>query len=152
MPIWPLFKRDLWSRVKLGTPSLSFDHNSCILGPNEQCEGILNIYTLINFQWYLGESNWCLFSLSTKALNIWNSHTNATPKVGMDLGVIGLDLLHFPPFAKLCFSPKHTLWLHVPLHSTFSCKPDVKIVTQIELEHIFQHSQPCLEVCVLIPS
>jgi hypothetical protein len=25
------------------TPNLSFDHNSCILGLNEQCEGTLNL-------------------------------------------------------------------------------------------------------------
>jgi hypothetical protein len=47
--------------------------------------------------------------LPTKALNIRNFHANATPKVGVHLGVIGLHPLHSPPFVKMCFTPKHTL-------------------------------------------
>jgi hypothetical protein len=42
--------------VKSQIPNLtldhSFDHNSCILGLNEQCEGTLGIYILKSFQWY----------------------------------------------------------------------------------------------------
>jgi len=39
---------------------------------------------------------------------------SATPKVGVHLGVIGLHPLHFPPFVKVCFTPKHTLDLMGP--------------------------------------
>jgi hypothetical protein len=34
------------------TPALSFDHNLCFRCPNGRCEPILDIYTLIAFQWY----------------------------------------------------------------------------------------------------
>jgi hypothetical protein len=34
------------------TPDLSFCHNLCCRCPNGSCEHILNIYTLIHFQWY----------------------------------------------------------------------------------------------------
>jgi hypothetical protein len=47
--------------------------------------------------------------LSTKVLNIHNSHTSATLKVGVHLGVIRLHPLHSPPFVKVCFIPKHIL-------------------------------------------
>ncbi len=35
----------LESQIPNLTPNHSFDHNSCILGLNEQCEGTLGIYT-----------------------------------------------------------------------------------------------------------
>ncbi len=43
------------------TPALSFDHNSCILGLNEQCKGTLGICTSRPFQWYPGGPIWCFF-------------------------------------------------------------------------------------------
>jgi hypothetical protein len=82
------------SQIHNLTSKLSFDHNSCISGLNEQCEGILGIYTLRNFQWYHEGPIWWLFIFSTKALNIWNFRMSATPKVEMHLGVIGLNFLH----------------------------------------------------------
>jgi hypothetical protein len=75
-------------------PTPSFDHNSCILGLNEQCKGTLGIYTLRNFQWYHKDPIWCLFIFLTKILNIQDSRTNATPKVEVHLWVIGLHPLH----------------------------------------------------------
>jgi hypothetical protein len=77
--------------------SLSFDHNLCISGLTEQCENTLCNYTSKPFQWYLGGPNWCLFSFSTKALNIQDSHTSATLKVG-----------DAPPLVRACFIPEHT--------------------------------------------
>ncbi len=54
----------------------------------------------------------CLFAFITKALNIHNSHTNVTSKVGGHLGVIGLHPLHFPPICeRMCFTPKHIFGL-----------------------------------------
>jgi hypothetical protein len=67
----------------------------------------------ISHNFAFGRNNifWCLFTFLTKAFKICNSHTNATPKVGVHLGVIGLHPLHFPLFVKVCFTPKHTFGL-----------------------------------------
>jgi hypothetical protein len=89
------------------TPDLSFDHNSCISSLNEQCKGTFGIYTLRPFQWYLEGPIWCFFSFLIKVLNIRDSHTNATPKMRVHLGIIRLHLLHFPPFVRVCFTHKH---------------------------------------------
>ncbi len=51
------------------------------------------------------------FPFPTKALNIHNSHMNATFKVGMDLGVIGFHPLHSPTFVRMHFTPKHIFCL-----------------------------------------
>ncbi len=91
------------------TPDSSFDHNSCILGLNEQCDDILGFYTLRPFQWYPKGLIWCLFTFSTKVPNIQDFHISATPKVGMQLRVIGLHLLHSHPFERVCFTFEHTL-------------------------------------------
>jgi hypothetical protein len=108
----------------------SFDHNSCILGLNEQCKGTLGIYTSKPFQWYIGGPIWCLFTFPTKVLNIQDSHTSAIPKMGVPLGVIGLHPLHSPPFVKKCVSHSNTFsWPHGPLHSTLCHKPNVKVTT-----------------------
>jgi hypothetical protein len=32
---------------------------------------------------------------------------NAIPKVGVHLEIIGLRLLHFPPFVRVCFTLEH---------------------------------------------
>jgi hypothetical protein len=74
---------------------------------------------------------WCFFAFPTKALNVHDSHTNATPKVEMHLGVIGLHPLHSPPFMKVCFTPKHILLASCPLHSTLNHEPNVRVVTPI---------------------
>ncbi len=90
---------------------------------NDQCEGTLSTYVSKPFQWYLGGPIWCLFSFPTKALNIHNSHTNVTLEVGVHLGVIGLHLLHSPPFVRVCFTPKHTLNFMGPYTSHFVVDP-----------------------------
>jgi hypothetical protein len=41
------------------THTSSFDPNSCKLGPNDQCEGILSIYASRPFQWYPEGLIWC---------------------------------------------------------------------------------------------
>jgi hypothetical protein len=55
-------------------------------------------------------------------MNICNFRKNATPKLGMHLGVIGLHPLHSPLF-----------WPHGPLHSTFSHKLNVSVMTLVVL-------------------
>jgi hypothetical protein len=76
---------------------------------NGQWKVTLGIYISKKFQWYLGGSIWCMFAFSTKALNIWDSHTSATPKVGVHLGIIGLRLLHSPSFMKVFHTRTHFL-------------------------------------------
>jgi hypothetical protein len=93
------------------TPSPSFDHNSCISYLNEQWEWTLGIYISRTFQWYLGGPIWCLFSFSTKALNIQNSCMSATPKMGVHLGGIGFHFLHYVPFVKMFHIRTHSLSL-----------------------------------------
>jgi hypothetical protein len=66
---------------------------------------------------------WCLFAFPTKALNIRNFHTNATPKVGVHLGIIELHPLHSPSFVKVCFTPKQILGLMGPRTSHLITKP-----------------------------
>ncbi len=86
---------------------LSFHHTSFISSLNEQCKGILNIHTLKAFQWYHGDPIWCLFTLSTKVLNIQNFNTSGIPKMRVHLEVIGFHLLYSPPFMKGCFTLEH---------------------------------------------
>jgi len=111
--IWPLLSRDLWNF----TLALSFDHNSCKSSWNEQCESTLSIYTSRPFKWCPRGPIWCLFAFPTKAPNIRNSHMNATLKVGVHFGVIGLHPLHFPPFVRMCFTLPHTFGLMGPCTS-----------------------------------
>jgi hypothetical protein len=89
------------------TPSLSFDHNSCISYLNEQWDGTLGIYTSKTFQWYFGGPICYLFAFSTKALNIQNSCMSATLKMGVHLGGIGFHFLHYIPFARVFH-----IWTH----------------------------------------
>ncbi len=99
------------------------------LSLNEQCEGTLGIYTSKPFQWYPKSLIWYFFSFWTKALNIRNSHTYATPKVGVHLGIIGLHLLHSPHLKEFVSLPNTFSWPHMSLHFTLSHEPDVKVVT-----------------------
>ncbi len=81
----------------------SFDHKLCISSLNEQCKDTLSSYILKPFQWYLGGPNWCLFSLSTKALNIWDFPTNATPQVRMHFGNHWVHSLTLSPTCENVF-------------------------------------------------
>jgi hypothetical protein len=80
-------------------------------GLNEQFEGTLSIYASRPFQWCPRGPIWCFFAFPTKVPNIHNSCTNATPKVGVHLGVIGLHPLHSPAFVRVCLTFNHTLGL-----------------------------------------
>jgi hypothetical protein len=109
------------------TPTPSFDHNSCKSILNEQYKGTLSIYASRPFLWCLRGLIWCLFAFPTKVMNICNSCTNVTPKVGVHLGVIGVHPLHFPPFVRVCFTPKHTLGLMGPCTSHLVADPMLKL-------------------------
>jgi hypothetical protein len=53
---------------------------------------------------------------------------NATPKMGVHLGIIGFHPLHFPICESVFHTQTHYLGLMCPLHSTFDCEPNVKVV------------------------
>ncbi len=107
------------SQISNLTPTPSFDHNLCKSSLNEQYQSTLNIHVSRPFEWHLGGAIWSFFAFSTKALNIRNSLMNATPKVGVHLGVIGLHPLHSPSFVRLCFTTKHILNFMGPCISHF---------------------------------
>jgi len=58
-----------------------------------------------------------LFAFPTEVPNFCNSYTNAIPKVGVHLRVIGLHPLYSPPFVRAHFTPKHILGLMGPCTS-----------------------------------
>jgi hypothetical protein len=80
------------------------------------------------FSLYHGGLLWCFSPFSTKALNIQDSRTNVAPKMGMNLKVIGLHFLHYPPFVKVYFTPKTHSWPHGLLNFTLSHEPNVKVM------------------------
>jgi hypothetical protein len=94
----------------------------------------LNFRTFPVVSW---RPNLCLFAFSTKVLNIWNTQTSATPKVGVHLRVIGLHFVHSTPFVRVCFTPKHTFLTSWALYSTFSHKPNIKITIGLIIHPIF---------------
>ncbi len=58
--------------------------------------------------------SWCFSTFPTKALNICNCYTSATPKVGVHLAVIGFHPLHSPPFVRMCLTLQHIFALMGP--------------------------------------
>jgi hypothetical protein len=54
---------------------------------------------------------WCLFMFLTKASNIHNSRTSATPKVGIHLGVIRIQPLCSFAFVRMFFTRKQIFGL-----------------------------------------
>jgi hypothetical protein len=78
------------------TPSSSFAHNLGCRCPNDQCEGILDIYTSRPFQWHKEHPNERFSGPCYRALNIresqrtpnpqlweWEFHPPTSPKVGL---------------------------------------------------------------------
>jgi hypothetical protein len=108
--------------IKL-TPAFFLYHNFCKSGLNEQCEGILNIYTSIPFESCPRGPIWYFFPFPTKALNILNSHTCVTPKMGGARGSHWASSLAFSPIVKVCFTPKHILRLMGPCSSHLIVNP-----------------------------
>jgi hypothetical protein len=82
----------------------SFAHNLGCRCPNDQCEGILDIYTSRPFQWHQEHSNARCFGLCYRTLKIresrrtpnlqlweWEFHPLTSPKVGLrQLGICPL--------------------------------------------------------------
>ncbi len=66
------------SKIANVTPGLSFCHKLCCRCPNGSCNPILDIYTLIAFQWYKDFFNVRCFDLCNRSLKVWESQW--TPK------------------------------------------------------------------------
>jgi hypothetical protein len=92
--------------------------------------------------WYFGGLIWWCVAFSTKVLNIQNSYTNVTPKVGMHLGVIGFHLLYTPPFVRVCFTFKHIFLSLMGL-----CTLHLVTNLMLGLQHITHHK---CGVCISI--
>ncbi len=75
------------------------------------------------FNGVLGAQFGVFFIFLIKALNIHNSRTSATPKVGVHLGVIRLIPLHSLSFVRVCFTPKHNFGLMGPYTSHLVTNP-----------------------------
>jgi hypothetical protein len=86
---------DVGKRSNL-TPDPSFAHNLGCRCPNDQCEGILDIYTSRTFQWHQEHPTARCFGLWFRSLNVWESqktpnlqlwewefHPPTSPKVGL---------------------------------------------------------------------
>ncbi len=69
------------------------------------------------------------FSLSTKALYIWDFPTNATPQVGVHFGSHWAHSLLLSPTCESVLLPNLFFWPHQFLHSTLSYEATVKVIT-----------------------
>jgi len=63
------------------TPGISFAHNLGCRCPNDQCEGILDIYTSRPFQWHQEHPNARCFGLCCRTLNIRESRRTPNPQL-----------------------------------------------------------------------
>jgi len=93
---WLLVVRSQTGSLTLGP---SFGHNLCFRYPNEQCEPILDIYILRDFQWYKERYKPLSFGRWNLSLKFWESTGTPSPKVGVALGEWG-----FTPSCSLTLS------------------------------------------------
>jgi len=70
-------------------PALSFGHNLCFKCPNEQCEPILDIYTLKIFQCHRERREPLRFDPWNRSLKFRESTGTPSPKMGVALGMWG---------------------------------------------------------------
>jgi hypothetical protein len=90
------------SQIAKLTPGLSFGHNLCCKCPNGSCEPILDIYTLIAFQWYNELLKVRGFDLFNCSLKFQESIGTPTPKMGVHLGSVSV-LSHTLPHSRAPF-------------------------------------------------
>ncbi len=89
----------------------SFGHNLCFRCPNGSYELILDIYVLINFQWYIYIFNPLGFDPCNHSLNIRESTRTPIPKVGVPLGVWGSIPSHSLALSGACgMTPRLPSW------------------------------------------
>jgi hypothetical protein len=70
-----------------------------------------------------------VFFISTKALNIWDFPTNATPQVGMHFESHWVHSLALSPTCESLILQNLFSWSHVLLHSTLNHEPNVRVTT-----------------------
>jgi hypothetical protein len=93
------------------TPDLSFGHNLCFRCPNGWCEPILDIYTLIHFQWYNEHFKARSFDPYNHALKIWNSIRNSNSQHGSSFGSVRVHFLTFFALPGACeVTPMSPSW------------------------------------------
>jgi hypothetical protein len=84
------------------TSNLSFGHNLCYRCPNGQCKPMLDIYTLISFQWYKELFKAMGFDPWNCALKIQESIGTPTPNMGIHLRVWGFIPSHSLALSGAC--------------------------------------------------
>jgi hypothetical protein len=84
------------------TSGLSFGHNLCFRCPNEQCEPILDIYTLISFQWYKELFDARSFDPWNCALKIQESFRDSNSQHGSSLGSVKVHALTLFALPRAC--------------------------------------------------
>jgi len=84
------------------TPGPSFGHNLCFKCPNKQCEPILNIYVLRDFQWYKESYKPLSFDPWNRFLKFRESTRTPLPKVGVALGVWRFTPSNFLTLPGVC--------------------------------------------------
>jgi hypothetical protein len=83
------------SPIVSSTPDLSFDHNLCFRCPNGSWEPILDIYVLIDFQWYKELFKLMGFDPCDRPLKIRKSIWDSNSQNGRSLGRVRVHALTF---------------------------------------------------------
>jgi hypothetical protein len=127
------------SQIASLTPGPSFAHNLGCRCPNDQCEGILDIYTSRPFQWNQEHPNARCFGLCCRTLNEKDSKS---PTLGVGISsshftqsrVATLLLLHLVAFVvtPCC----HTLLLSLLHHVAFVVAPRCHTLLLSLLHHV----------------
>ncbi len=90
------------SQIANLTPGLSFAYNLCFKCPNEQCEPILNNYTLISFQWYKELFKAGSFDPCNRALKIRESFQDYNSQHGSSFGSVRVHSLTLFALSGAC--------------------------------------------------
>jgi hypothetical protein len=127
------------SQIASLTPGPSFAHNLGCRCPNDQCEGILDIYTSRPFQWHQKHPNARCFGLCCRTLN---EKYSKSPTLGVGISsshftqsrVATLLLLHLVVFVvtPCC----HTLLLSLLHHVAFVVAPRCHTLLLSLLHHV----------------
>jgi hypothetical protein len=120
-----------WQTPGSSTPGPSFAHNLCFKCSNEQCEPILDIYTLRAFQWYKERHKPSRFDPSNLSLTFRESTTTPSPKVGVALGVWCLTPSHSPSLTGVSdVTPRLPLGPHPCNPFCLGREPKARVTTQ----------------------
>jgi hypothetical protein len=89
----------------------------------------------------LGAQFGVFLPFATKVPNICNSCMSVTPKVRVYLGIIGFHPLHFHPFVRVCFTPKHTFDFMGPCTSHLIANPMLRLQHMEWIKEQFSHKK-----------